>query len=371
MLFLLQAQPAVGKEVIDLRSLCGGEPGQHVLHVLEWINVQALAGFDQAHDGRSRLSTLFRASEQPVAPRNDHWLDVAFAGIIANLDKRVPQVDQQSRPAVERIRNGIGKLCFRRFDQLLLIEPFFQQQDFWFCQSLAKVGTLRCSERHRKSFDIEQALNDAHGKFCGLRIRFPGVFEVAVHMRPTIGCCSSIFNDLVELVGSVGQQNSGEAFQYPFRVDRVLSVSVLVKDVGIISVSTIDPDESPVGLAETLFDHRQSGGIRLNDLAAQNQLAHPLDNWIQQSGCFCEPSAHGRAIDRNAQGFEYRLLPVKRQVKPELVGCNFCKQPWTRQTFVDGLIWFLTSNNLSAAFSAGIFEDNVLDCLKCFWQIKL
>ena len=98
---LFRCQPTIGKEVIYLRGLGGREPGQHIFHVFERIDAQALATLDQAHYRSGSLSTFLRAGEEPVASRNDHRLDAPFASVIANFDEQVFEVDQECRPTIK------------------------------------------------------------------------------------------------------------------------------------------------------------------------------------------------------------------------------------------------------------------------------
>src|SRR5271156_2793583 len=105
-------RPAIRKEVVDLRSLGGRESGQHVFHVFKWIEAQPLACFDQTHDRCGSLSTFFGASKEPVAPVEHHRLDASFAGIVADLDEGMFQVNHERRPAIERVRNCFSKFGF-------------------------------------------------------------------------------------------------------------------------------------------------------------------------------------------------------------------------------------------------------------------
>ena len=97
------SEPAVWKEVVNLRGLGGGKPGQYILHVLEWIYAQAFAGLDDTHDRGGGVPTLLGAGEEPVAPTQYHRLDAAFTGVVADFNESVVEVNQKSRPAIESV----------------------------------------------------------------------------------------------------------------------------------------------------------------------------------------------------------------------------------------------------------------------------
>ena len=185
-----------------------------------------------------------------------------------------------------------------------------------------------------------------------------------MYMRPTVGGSSTVFDDLVELVGAISLKYASEAVENPLRIDRVFGVGIIVEDVGITSVSAVNPDVSFVCFAETFFDNRKSGGIRLQSAALQNELAHSFDNRTQDISNFFQPSTHGRAVDGNAQGFEHLFLAVKRQVQPEFVSCDFGKETRTRHSFINRLVRFLSSDDLSFAVVTGILEHDVLDAFE-------
>jgi hypothetical protein len=98
---LFRCQPTIGKEIIHLRDLGGRESGQHIFHVFERIDAQALTSFDQTHYRSGSLTAFLRASEEPVASRNDHRLDASFACVVADFDERVFEVDQECRPTIK------------------------------------------------------------------------------------------------------------------------------------------------------------------------------------------------------------------------------------------------------------------------------
>jgi len=365
-------QPPVRKEVIDLRGFGGGESGEHVLHVLEGVDAQPLARLNQAHECRGGLTSFFRTREEPVASANYHGLDTALAGVIADFNEGVVEVDEQSRPAVQCVRNCVSEFCFGWFEEFGFIEPSFQQRQFWLRQPLAQVLSFSRRQSCCDPLNVEQAFDDPHWKFCRNRIALPGIFKVAVHVGPTVGCRSAVLNDLVELVGPVRLKNSSKAFENSFRIDRMLGIGVIVEDVGMVSISTVDPDERFVGLTESFLDHRQSGCIRLNDAAAQDEVAHSADNRSQKRCNLFHPSTHGGTTYRNTQGLKDLLLAVKWQVQPEFVGCDLSQQSRTRQALIDRLVRFLSRDNLTVAFLASVLKHGVLDGFeKCLDKLDL
>lgn len=112
---LPQAQPAVGEELVDLRNLRGGGTSEHILHVLEGIYVQALAGFDQAQDCSGSFSTLFGAGEEPVTAAENQRLYAAFATVFTNFDIGMIEAYKESRPAIEGVSNRFTEFCFGKF----------------------------------------------------------------------------------------------------------------------------------------------------------------------------------------------------------------------------------------------------------------
>ena len=178
---------------------------------------------------------------------------------------------------------------------------------------------------------------------------------------PTICGSRTVGNDLVELIGTVCLQNSLIAFQNFVRIDRVLRVRVVVQNVGMIGVSTVHPDETSVRFAESIFHDWQRRRIGLDYPTVQNELMHSIDNGSKKIGYFCEPPAHGRAIEGNAQRLKYPLLAIEGQVKPKLVGRDLGEQTRSWNTFVDWLVRFLRSDNLASAFFASIFVHDVLN----------
>jgi len=344
-----------------LGSLSRREPGQHVFHIFKGIDTEAFTSFNDTHDGGSRLTTFFRAGKEPISPTEHHRLNAAFACIVADFDEGLVKVNAKSCPAIECVGDGICQFCFRWLDELCFIEPGFEQGEFWFRQSLAEVCTLSFGERCCDALNVKEALDDAHGKFCSNGIVFPGVFKVAMYMSPAVGSSGTIGNYLVELVGSVGLKDSGESFQNLFWVNRMLSVRVIVKDVRIVSVATIDPDVSPVCFSQSLFYDWQSGGVRLKDATLQEESVHSFDNRRKKVGNFFQPATHGGPIYGNTQGCEYLLLPVQWQMQPKFVGGDFGKQTGTRHAFINRLVGLLSSDDLSVAVFAGVLEHDVLD----------
>ena len=358
---MTKSQPAVGQEVVNLGSFGGRKSGENVLHIFKGIDGEALASFDDAHDSSGGATAFFRAGKEPVASTDDQGFDTAFAGVVADFYEGMVEVNQKSRPAIERVGDCLPKFCFGRFDEFALIEPSFQQRDLGLCQPLTQILSFRRWQRCGESFNIEEALDDTHGEVSRCAVGFPGIFEVAVHMRPAVCCGSTVFNDLVVLIGAVGLENSGEASEDLFRVKGMLGVGIIVEDVGVVSIATVDPDISPMCFSKSLFDDGEGSGIRLENAAVQDQLAHSFNDGSKYVSDFFEPPAHRGATNGNAQGFKDLLLAVKRQVQPELIGCNFSQQSRTRQPFINRLVGFLSSDNLTLAVFAGVLEHDVLN----------
>ena len=359
------SQPAVRKEVIDLGSFGRRKPGQHILHVFKGIDVKALAGLDDTHDRGGSVTTFFGAGKQPVAPTEHHRLDATFTGIIADFNERMVKVNQKSGPAIESVRDGISKFGFWQFNELLFVEPGFEQIEFRLCQPFGAslCVQLRTSVVASRSMS-KRLLMTPMGNSAATRVMLPGIFKVAMHVRPAVGGGSTVLNNLIELIGAIRLKDAGIACKNSFRIDRVLGVRIIVEDVGIISVATVDPDESPVCFAEPFFNNRKSGGIRLNNTTFQNELPHSFDNWGKRSAT---PFSHRHMEDRligNAQGCEHLLLAVKRQVQPEFIGCNFGKKSRTGQAFINWLVGLLSSDYLPVTIFAGVFEHDVLDAFE-------
>jgi hypothetical protein len=361
---LFSCQPTIGKEVIDLGSLGRRKPGQNIFEILAGIDVEALASFDQAHDGCSGLTTFLRAGKKPITSTEHHRFDASFASVVADFDEGMIEVNEQSRPAIERIRDCFSKFSLGEYDRFLFIKPFFKHFDLGTSQALAQIISFGSRKCCCQALNVKETLDDAHWKFCRLTIVFPGVFEVTMHMRPAVSGGSSFLDDLVVLIGAVRLKNAGKACQNSFRIERVLSVRVVEEDVRMVSVSTVVPYISSVSLAETLFDDWQGGGIRLNDPAFQNELSHPPNDWSHKSGSLFQPPAHGRAIDWDAERVQDLFLPIEGQMQPEFIGCYFGNQPRTRQTFINRLVGLLGRDHLSSTFLASVLKDNVLDCLE-------
>jgi hypothetical protein len=361
---LFSCQPTIGKEVVDLRSLGGWKSGQNIFEIFAGIDVEALASLNQAHDCGSGLASFFGTGEQPVFSTDDHRFDVAFATVVADFDEGMIEVNEQSRPAIEGVRNGFTELCLGWLEKSCFVKPFFQHCDLGLGQPLAQIHTFRRWQGFCKSFDVKETLDEAHGKFCRLRVSFPGIFEVTVHVRPAVGSSGPIGNDLVELVGTVCLKNASKAFENSFWIERVLRIRVVVKNVGIVSVSAVDPYISFMSFAESFLDDRKGGGIRLNDPGVQNELSHSSNNRTDKCSNFLQPPAHGRAINRDAQRLEHLFLAVKGQVKPEFIGCDFGEESRTGQPLIDRLVGLWGSNDLSIAFLASVLKCDVLDCFE-------
>jgi hypothetical protein len=359
-----KSQPAVGQEVVNLGSFGGRKSGENVLHIFKGIDGEALASFDDAHDSSGGATAFFRAGKEPVASTDDQGFDTAFAGVVADFYEGMVEVNQKSRPAIERVGDCLPKFCFGRFDEFALIEPSFQQRDLGLCQPLTQILSFRRWQRCGESFNIEEALDDTHGEVSRCAVGFPGIFEVAVHMRPAVCCGSTVFNDLVVLIGAVGLENSGEASEDLFRVKGMLGVGIIVEDVGVVSIATVDPDISPMCFSKSLFDDGKGSGIRLENAAVQDQLAHSFNDGSKYVSDFFEPPAHRGAIDWDAERVQDLFLPIEGQMQPEFIGCYFGNQPRTRQTFINRLVGLLGRDHLSSTFLASVLKDNVLDCLE-------
>lgn len=63
----MKGVPSVGKEVIDLRSLGRWESFQNIFEVKKRIDIESLAGLNQAHDDSCSLPAFFGASREPIA----------------------------------------------------------------------------------------------------------------------------------------------------------------------------------------------------------------------------------------------------------------------------------------------------------------
>ena len=274
------------------------------------------------------------------------------------------KVNRKCRPAIECVGDCISKSCLWRFNEFHFIQPVFEQSKFWLCQSLTHIFAFSLGQRGCYSFDVEQTFDNSHWQFCRFRIVLPGILEIAMHVCPTVGSGSAICNDVVEFVGSICLQDSCVAGENLLRIDGVLGVRIIVEDVWIVGIATVNPDESPVCFSKPLFDNRKSGGIGLKDATVQDESTHSSGNWGKKVSNLFQPSAHGGPINGDTQGSEHLLLPVKRQVQPEFISCNLGKESWTRQPFINRLVRFLSSNYLTITVLACVLEHDVLDAFK-------
>jgi len=241
-----------------------------------------------------------------------------------------------------------------------LVEPDFKELNFGSGESLAKVFPRGFREWCRHAFDVEKAFEHTHWKFGSGGIDRPGVFEVAVHMRPAICRSRTVLDDFVEFVCSVGLQNPLEAVQDLLWVNRVLGVRVVVENVGILGVATIHPDEATVSFSETFPDYRKRGGIGLDRATEKDSILHSFYDRTQKIGYGREPATHGCSINWEAHGLESLLLAVEWEMHPKFVGCDVSKKTRSCGAFVDGLIRFLSNHNLSVALCAPVFQHDVL-----------
>lgn len=359
-----EAEPPVGKEVIDLRSRCGRKSGQHIFDVLKRIYSKSFACFDETHDDCCRLSSCFGTSEQPVTPANDHWFDTAFAGVVTDFDERIVEVNQKSRPTIERVRDCFSELRLRQNQRLHFVKPGFEKFDFGSSKSISKVIPFFVRESCCFALNVEQTFEHAHWEFCSDRIISPGIFKITMDMSPAVSRSSTIFDYLVVFVCPVGLQYSQEAIQHFFRIDRVLRARVLENHVREKSITPVHPDEALVGLTSTALDDRKSGRIRLNNTAPQDVFLHSIDNRFKKIGNPLHPSAHGGAVDRYTQRFKDLFLAVEWKVQEEFVGSDLRKKTRTNRTFVDWLIRLLCGDDLSVAFFASIFVHDVANIFK-------
>src|SRR5271154_6099862 len=107
----------------------------------------------------------------------------------------------------------------------------------------------------------------------------------------------------------------------------MFSIGIIVENIWIISIATVDPYVSSVCFTKSLFNNRKGGGIRLNNPTFQDVPVHSFNNWSQKVSDFFQPSAHGGATYWNTKSSKNLFLAVKRQVQPEFISCNFGKQP--------------------------------------------
>ena len=347
-----------------MRSFGGGKSGQNIFQILKWIDAEALASFDQAHDSYGSVSAFFGAGEQPVFTTQNQRLDASLAAVVADFHERMLKVDLKCRPAIEGVRNCFAKLGFRQGDQLGFVEPVFEHEELRLSEPLSEVKALSTRERSCDPLDVEQAFDHSHGELGSGRVFFPGVFKVAVNVCPAVCGSGTVLDDFVVLICAVGLKNSFKAVEDFLWIVGVLGIRVIVEDVWIIGIAAIDPNNAPVCFTETFFDDGQSGGVGLSDATFQNQLPHALNNRSKQGGSFFEPAAHRGAANGNTEGCKNLFLAIEGQVEPEFIGGNFSKETWASQPFIDWLVGFVSRSDLTAAVFAAVLKDDVLNILE-------
>lgn len=357
-------QPAVGKEFVNLRSFRGREASKNILQVLEGINLEALACFDQAHDCRSCFSTFLGAGEEPISAAEHHRLHAAFAAVVTDFDKVVIEVYEKRGPTVERICDGLAEFCLWKHRVFCFIQPGFEKFNFRFCEALANIDALFWSQSCSDALNVEEAFDDAHRECGSCRLVLPSVLEVAVYVRPAICRGRTFLDDAVELVGAICLQNSFVSFENSLWVKRVLCVGIVVANVWLAGIAAVYPNVCSVRLSQSLFDHRHRCGIGLNDAAVQYPRFHSLHNLVERLSDALQPARHGRAVDWNFELFENLLLPVEREMEPEFVGGYLCQKSRTGLSFVDWLVGLMCGDHLSAALLACILKHDVLDVLE-------
>jgi hypothetical protein len=128
------------------------------------------------------------------------------------------EVNQKSRPAIEGVGDSFAQFALWQCGELCLIEPSLESLHFRLCQPLAQVKALSFWEGLCKALDIKEAFDDTHGQFCRHRVRFPGIFEVAVDMSPAVCGGSTVGDYLVVLIGAIGLKDAFVAFEDLLRV---------------------------------------------------------------------------------------------------------------------------------------------------------
>lgn len=145
-----------------MRSLGGRESGQNVLQIVKGIYLEALAGLDDAHDCGSSLSAFFGAGKEPVLSAKNHRLDAALTGVVAYVHEGMLEVNQESGPSIESVRDGFSKLSLRRFEVFDFIEPSFELLNFWFCTPLSQLHSVGIRKRFGNLLDVEKTFDHSH-----------------------------------------------------------------------------------------------------------------------------------------------------------------------------------------------------------------
>lgn len=336
------------------------ESSQNIFEIFEGIDVETFARFNQAHERRCRFCAILGAREQPVPPAQDKRFNTALTAVVGNLHVAVLEVDEKRLPPIECVRNRVSEFSFRWLYILPFVEPDLEAFDFRLGEPLTNISSSLARERFSCALDVKETFDHAHRKLRANRIDGPGVFKVAMNVRPTVGRGSASSDDLVEFISSIGLQYAGVTIEDSFRIFGVLGVRIVVKNVGMLRISSIHPGEATVRFPEILFDHGESGGIGLNDVAVANEFKHAIDDWREQIRNLSQPSTHGCSINWNVQRFKNLLLTVQRKMQPKFVGGDLCEKTGSGRTFIYRLIRFLADHDVLVAFLTSIFEHSVL-----------
>lgn len=355
-----------------MRRRARGKSSQHIFHVFNWIDREALASLDQTHYRCSSFSAFFGAGEEPVAPAENHWLYASLASIVADFNERMIDVNQKCVPAIERVRDCFTEFCLRGLEVLSLIKPSLEQIEFRFCKTRAQVLAIVVGQRLGDALNVEEAFDHTHRKFSSIRIICPGLFEFAVYMRPAVGRRGTAFDDIVKFVCAVRLQNSFEPGKSSIGIFGMLGVGVVVENVWIVDVAAVDPDECFVCFSKPFFNYRKGGGIGLNYEAVEDALLHSSYDRLRDFCNSSQPSAHGGAVDGKAKCSEHLFLSVQGNMQPELVCGDFRQESRTGETLIDWLKRFLCGENLSVATLASVLVHDVPNVfVECSDEFKL
>src|SRR4051812_789964 len=100
-----------------------GDAADDVTQIGFRIEAVELGGADQTIDSRSVFPASIRTSEQIILPPQGDGAQLAFGGVVVDVDATVVTIPSQSNPIGQRVANGDRQLGFLRYARELRLQP--------------------------------------------------------------------------------------------------------------------------------------------------------------------------------------------------------------------------------------------------------
>ena len=81
--------PVIGEEIGHLADGCGGNAGEHIAEISQWLNFMSLTGCDNAEQCCGGAAAVVRTGEEPVLAADGHAAQGVLAGIVIDVQSAV------------------------------------------------------------------------------------------------------------------------------------------------------------------------------------------------------------------------------------------------------------------------------------------